>query len=147
MSEASDTRSRKYPTSSRSRIPLLPDYSGPKPGVLPPPKEKKINKLLNNETLAVPHAIAHNHDDGAFKSIGSCARQELLAWELARALDDPGGIDRYRSYCQWYPEELLRLVLSELNHVPATKTKKGRIALFNHLLQHYAQGTTEDSGG
>ena len=85
-------------------------------------------------------------DDGAFKSIGTCAWQELLAWDLAKALDDPRGINLYRSYCRKYPEELLRKALGEAKAVPAHAIKKGRGALFNYLVQRYAQGTTENPG-
>ena len=144
----SDTRCWKYPTPSRPHGPPIPDYSGPKSGVFPPPKKKKINKSLNNETQSMQHATMHGPDDGAFKAIGSYAHQELLAWDLARVLDDPDGIALYRSYCQRYPEELLRKVLGEVKQVPATgQAKKGRIEIFNHLLKHYAQGTTENLGG
>ncbi len=85
-------------------------------------------------------------DDGAFKSIGNCAWQELLAWDLAKALDDPHGINLYRSYCRKYPEELLRKALGEAKAVPAHAIKKGRGALFNYLVQQYAQETTENPG-
>jgi hypothetical protein len=93
------------------------------------------------------HATVHDPADRAFKTMGSCAHQELLAWELARALDDPGGIGRYRSCCRRYPEELLQKVLIEVNQAAATRTRESRLILFNHLLQHYAQGTTENPGG
>ena len=92
------------------------------------------------------HVTAYDPGDRAFKTVGSCARQELLAWELARALDDHGGIRLYRSYCRKYPEELLRKALSEIQEVPANKIKKGHAALFNYLVQQYAQGTTENPG-
>ena len=144
----SDTRSWKYPTRSWPRVPAIPDYSGPKSGVSAAPNEKKINKSLNNETQSMQHATMQNPDDGTFKTIGSYAHQELLAWDLARVVGDPDGIALYRSYCQRYPEELLRRVLSDVQRVPGTgQAKKGRIEIFNHLLEHYAKGTTEDSGG
>ncbi len=147
MSGSSDTSSWKYPTPSRPRVPPFPDHSGPKPGASGPPNKREINKLLNNETQdTMQHATAHDPGDRAFKTIGSCAHQELLAWELAKALDDPAGIGRYRSCCRRYPEELLRKVLSEVNQAAATRTKEARLILFNHLLQHYAQGTTENPG-
>ena len=85
-------------------------------------------------------------DDGAFKSIGSYAWQELLAWDLAKALNDPHGINLYRSYCRKYPEELLRKALAEVRELPSHKIKKGRGALFNYLVQLYAKGTTENPG-
>ena len=84
--------------------------------------------------------------DGAFKSIGICAWQELLAWDLAKALDDLRGINLYRSYCKKYPEELLRKALAEVKEMPGHKIKKGRGALFTYLVQQYAQETTENTG-
>ena len=92
------------------------------------------------------HTVISNPGDGAFKSIGFCVKQGLLAWDLARALDDPNGISLYRAYCQRYPEELLRKVLGEVKAVPAYAIKKGRGALFNYLMQQYAQETTKNPG-
>lgn len=83
--------------------------------------------------------------NGAFKSIGFFARHEVLAWELAKAFNDPAGIAYYRSCCRTYPEDLIRRSLNEVSRVPAATVKKGRIALFAHLLKTYAKGTAEDS--
>ena len=75
-------------------------------------------------------------------------RQELLAWELAKALDDPGGISLYRSYCQQIPGRASEkgVERGEGKCLP-TQSRKVEVALFNYLLQQYAQGTTENPGG
>jgi hypothetical protein len=143
----SDTGSWIHAAPHPSQRSPIADYSGRKPPVSAPPKERMINKLLDNETHAAQYATAHGPAERAFKPIGSCAHQTLLAWELARAFDDPAGINVYRSYCRQYPEEIVRKALAEVREATPTTTKQGRIALFTHLLLHYAKGTTEDSGG
>jgi hypothetical protein len=138
--------SGKYPIPLRPATTSIPLHFAENTGPPAPPNNTKINRLLNNETHSMQHAIANGPNDGAFKSIGFYAHRELLAWELAKALDDPAGINLYRSYCHRYPEELVRRALNEAGQVPAIKLKKGRIALFCYLLQHHAQGTTKNPG-
>ena len=133
----------KYPTPSRAPIPPVPVHFGPKSSVFARANDTKIQIILNNN---MQNNIKCDPDDGAFKSIGTCAWQELLARDLAKALDDPRGINLYRSYCRKYPEELLRKALAEVRELPGHKIKKGRGALFNYLVQRYAQGTTENPG-
>jgi DNA-binding transcriptional MocR family regulator len=142
--EASGYSSRKYPTPSWTPIPPVPVHFSPKPSVVAQANDTKIQIILNNNNMQ--HGITRGPDDGAFKSAGTCAWQELLAWDLARALDDPQGINLYRSYCRKYPEELLRKALADAREVPSHKIKKGRSALFNYLVQRYAQDTTENPG-
>ena len=141
--EISNTRSWKYPTPSFAPVRPIPDHFGPKTVISAPPNETKINIIIKNE---MQQAVTSGPDDGAFKSIGACAHQELLAWELARSLDDPAGIDLYRSYCRKYPEELLKKAMTEVGAVPAYAIKKGRSELFNYLIHKYAQGTIENRG-
>jgi hypothetical protein len=137
----------KYPTPLWPGDSPIPVHFGPKSGDLAPPKEMERNKLLNNETKTMQDAAVTGADDGAFKSIGLCARRELLAWELARALNDSDGISFYRSYCQRYPEKLLRKALHEASDAQAATSGKSRITLFTQLLQRHVQRTTENPGG
>jgi hypothetical protein len=123
----------KYPTPSQRASTLFPVHSDAKSGALPRPNDTKIQRLLNDD----------NRD---LEPIGPYAKQEMLAWELANALDDPAGIHLYRSYCRKYPERLLRDVLAEVRELPGYKVKKGRGALFNYLIQQHAQRTTKNSG-
>jgi hypothetical protein len=88
--EASDSSSWKYPTPFRAPIPPVPVHFAPKPSILSAANDTKIQIILNNN---MQNNIKCSPDDGAFKSIGTCAWQELLAWDLAKALDDPGGIE------------------------------------------------------
>jgi hypothetical protein len=143
--DKSNTRGWINPTPSRTRIPPNAVHFDPKTDVYAPANKMNINILLNNEIMQ--NTILHGHGNMDFTSIGHCSRQEILALDLAKALNDPGGIDRYRSCCRKYPEELLRKVLNEVNGIPAIKIKKSRAALFNYLLQRYAQRTTENPGG
>lgn len=73
-------------------------------------------------------------------------RQELLALDLAEALNDRQGLALYLSYAKRYPESLLRQVLGEVKEIPSEKIKKSRGALFNHIIQKYGQTTNNHPG-
>jgi len=64
-------------------------------------------------------------------------KEELLALDLARGLDDLKALPLYLAYARKYSEGALRRALSEARAVPAAQIKKSRGALFNHLIQKY----------
>jgi DNA-binding MarR family transcriptional regulator len=66
---------------------------------------------------------------------GAKTKEELLAYDLAKALDDLKSIRSYVGYAQQYPESFLRRILSEVKSVPSAKIKKSRAALFHYLLR------------
>lgn len=67
------------------------------------------------------------------------SRQDLLAIDLAKELDDVRGLALYLSYSKKYPEALLRRILHDVKAIPDIKIKKSRGALFNHLVQKHIQ--------
>ena len=69
---------------------------------------------------------------------GGESRKELLAHDLAEALNDPAHFTIYLSYAKQYSESFLRRVLAETKMTPDTKIRKSRSALFNYLVYHYA---------
>jgi len=71
-------------------------------------------------------------------------REELLAFDLATALKDRQGFPLYLSLARRYPESFLRRVLGEVKEIPDEKIRKSRGALFNHLIQKYAQKTSKN---
>lgn len=146
-SDISNTRSWINPTPALPAISPNYVHSGQTMGNVWPANKMNINILFNNNTKIMQNAIAHNSNRNNLQNIAFIAGQETLALELAYGLHDPGGIGRYRSYCQKYPEVVLRTVLNEVNKVPAIRIKKSRAALFNYLLQQHAQRTTENPGG
>lgn len=135
MSEKSDSSRGKYPLVPIADKPPLPLYFAANSGPPAKPKETEINKLFTNETpFMQSHAIARTPEDRAFKRIGLVARQELLAWELANAFDDPAGIDIYRSYCRRFTEEQIRTALREARQSSAVRHTQGRSELFMRYL-------------
>jgi len=85
-----------------------------------------------------------NNTDIVYKSISFSdfipkTKEQLLALDLANALNDYQGLPLYLSYAKRYPESLLRQVLGEVKEMPIEKIKKSRGALFNHLVQKYAK--------
>lgn len=73
--------------------------------------------------------------------------KELLAKDLAEALNDQKNLPLYLSYCKRYPEQLLRRVLSEVKELPSEKIKKSRGALFNYLVQQYVRKNNNQNIG
>lgn len=73
--------------------------------------------------------------------------KELLAMDLAEALNDTRNLPLYLSYCNKYPEQLLRRVLSEVKELPQEKIRKSKGALFNYLVQKYANKKDNQNPG
>ncbi|MFA5459789.1 MAG: helix-turn-helix domain-containing protein [Candidatus Paceibacterota bacterium] len=71
----------------------------------------------------------------AFRKFIPRTREELLAEDLAKALDDYQGLPLYISLAKKYPEAFLRKILGQVKEIPKEKIKKSRGALFNHLVQ------------
>jgi biotin operon repressor len=100
----------------------------------------KLTRNINN----IDRKNFFNSDLESFKKFKPESREEVLALDLARALKDQKGLPLYLSYSKRYPESLLRRVLGEVKEVPEEKIKKSRGALFNHLIQKYAQKTSKN---
>ena len=66
-------------------------------------------------------------------------REELLALDLADALNDRKGLAMYLSYSRRFPESLLRKALGEAKEIPTEQIRKSRAALFNHLVRKYVK--------
>jgi biotin operon repressor len=66
-------------------------------------------------------------------------REELLAHDLASALNDMKSLSIYLFYARRYPESLLRRILGEVKEIPDGDIKKSRAALFSYLIKKYAQ--------
>jgi hypothetical protein len=65
-------------------------------------------------------------------------KEELLALDIAKGLNDFESYRFYLSLARRYPASLLRKLLGEVKETPQNKIKKSRAALFNHLIKHYA---------
>jgi len=76
-----------------------------------------------------------------FKEFKPRTREELLAVDLAVALDDYHGLPLYISLAKKYPEAFLRNILGQVRGIPQEKIKKSRGALFNHLVQKNKQNS------
>jgi hypothetical protein len=138
-----NSRSWKYPTPELTRNPRFSEHNRPKTAVLAA-ANKTIGKInLINE---MREGGRRGRSNGGFEAVGTLAGRELLAHELAHALDDPEGITLYRSFCARFPERLLRDVLSQVQQIPTDQITKGRGALFTYLVQNHVKRTTEDLG-
>jgi hypothetical protein len=136
-----DFRCGKGPTPQQAPAGVIPLSIGTAEGRAAPVNETKIKKRNINDRHG---GAANEPSERGFTGIGQSVRQELLAQELATRLRDQAGINLYRSYAAKYPERLLRKVLAEVEALPEGRITKGRGALFNYLVQHYAKGTAEN---
>ena len=100
----------------------------------------------NNNKLTRNINNIDNEDKNPFNSRASKefipkTREELLAFDIAKELNDLKALPLYVSYAKKYPESLLRKTLGEVKEIPLKKIKKSRGALFNYLIKKYAQKT------
>lgn len=141
--EKSNTRYWKSPTPQTARFGRFPEQNSPKTAIAAAANKTIVEiNLINDLRRDAPG----DRPAAGFRQVGTLVHEELLAQELANALDDPAGIQLYRSYCAKYPERLLRKVLSLVQGVPRSQITQSRGALFNFLIQQHAKGTNDHSG-
>lgn len=143
-SDISNFSHGKYPTARQSPVPAVPLRIRAIPGFKAEANDTNSKQNNNNDRY---DGIGSKARERGFTSIGVSIRQERLAQELAERLNDATGINLYRSYAAKYPEWLLRKVLAEVEAMPAERINKSRAALFNYLVQQYAKGAIDHSGG
>lgn len=141
--QVSNLRSWRDPTRLDSLHDSNSAYGSLRTPVSPQPNDIALKNTLDNDTKNMATSSASNNVP---KGVKPGDRAELLAQDLAAALNDRGSLPLYLSYARRYPESLLRRALGEVQEMPARAIKKSRGALFNHLVQKYAQGTDDDSG-
>jgi len=79
-----------------------------------------------------------------FKDFKPKTREELLALDIARELNDLKSLPIYLSYARKYPEGFLRSLLGEVKEIPVEKIRNGGAALFNFLIKKYAKDNSKD---
>lgn len=98
----------------------------------------KLNIDIDRENPASADSCSSNGQEAKGK-------EELLALDLATALDDIKGLPLYISYVRKYPEQLLRRVLGVVREIPPEKVKRSRGALFNYLVQKHGHQNKNNS--
>jgi biotin operon repressor len=101
--------------------------------------DNTIKRIINNSDIGLKNS------NSAYKDFKPETREELLALDLATALNDLKALPLYLSYSKKYPEHFLRRIASEVKDIPDNKIKKGRGALFNYIIQKYAQKKSDSS--
>ena len=81
----------------------------------------------------------------SFKEFKPKTREELIASDLAKGLNDRKSLPFYLSVVRQYPEQILRKLLGDVREIPSEKIKKSRAALFNYLLQQYAKRNSKNN--
>ena len=103
--------------------------------------DNKLTRIIKN--IDIDNKNLLNADVKRFDNVGPDFRKKLLALDLAEALNDRKGLPLYVSYARKYRESFLRRVLGEVREIPDRRIKKSRGALFNHLVQKYANQTDQ----
>jgi len=101
-----------------------------------------ITRINNNN---IDNINFHFLKSKAFKGFKPETREELLALDIARELNDLKSLPVYLSYARKYPEGFLRSLLGEVKEIKPEKIKKGRAALFNYLIKKYAKNTSDNN--
>lgn len=92
----------------------------------------KKRTIINNDIDKAQKAGAKIK---APKTFEPKTREEMLALDLARALNDYEGLALYISFARKYPESFLRQILGEVKEIPENRIKKSRAALYNHMVR------------
>ena len=79
--------------------------------------------------------MLQNQQDSSFDNFVPRTKEEKLALEIARSLNDQGSFYHYVKLCQKYPEKLLLEILNEVLAVPSYQIRKSRGALFTFLIK------------
>lgn len=98
------------------------------------------NKRIRN----INNIVMDNLKNKGLEGFRPRTRQELLALDLAEALNDRKSLPLYLSYAKKYPEPLLRMLLGEVKEIPPEKIKKSRGALFSYLIKKHDRRNTEN---
>lgn len=101
-----------------------------------------LTRINNNN---IDNLNFHFLKSKAFKGFKPKTREELLALDIAKELNDLKFFSVYLSYTKKYPESLLRKLLAEVKEVKPEKIKKGRAALFNYLIKKHAQRASKNN--
>jgi hypothetical protein len=66
-----------------------------------------------------------------------------IARKIAKGFKDEANYKFYLAYCQRYPLKIIWRAFIEVQRIPAERIRKSKGALFNYLVQKYAQGYQE----
>lgn len=136
-------RSEKKDRQGRSYILLTsaPD-SHPREGECANSDTPDVHQLpTNNNTLTRIYNNVNNDSKKTgtvLKKFRPKSKEELLAWDIAQALDDKENLGLYISYCRKYPGHIIWRAFGETKEFSADKIKKSRGALFTYLVKKYS---------
>jgi hypothetical protein len=110
----------------------------------PEANERTINRYLLTKDIDQKKILGSASE--TIKRLDLKTREELLAWDLAKALNDLPGFPLYLSCAKKFPEPFLRRILAKVKEVPPRKIRKSQGALFNYLIQKHAPKTAHHPG-
>ena len=91
-----------------------------------------IYNVINKDNNVVNKFIS-------FKNFTPKTKEDLLALDLAKGLNDLKNLNFYLSIAKKYSEEILRRIYGQVKEIPMSKIKKSRGALFTYLLKNHGQ--------
>jgi len=105
-----------------------------------------INKYIKKNNNNIISRKFLNSNSEKLKCFRPKSREELLAFDISKALNDSKNFTLYLSYAKKYQEPLLRKILGDVKEMPPAKIKSSRSALFNYLLKRYAKEASKNLG-
>lgn len=142
--EESNTRGDKNPTSESLPHGSNDAQARENPPMPSDPIDISIKRsLLKNDIDNLKNMKTKSPTMWAFKPK---SKEDLLALDLAKSLDDEKNLALYISVSRKYPEALLRKILGDVKEIPAHKIRKSRGALFNFLIQRHARKVSHHPG-
>lgn len=75
----------------------------------------------------------------SFKEFRPQTKEDLLALDIAQALNDLKSLPLYLKYARIIPEPVIRQTLSWIKQIPDLQIKRSRAALFNCVIKKYVK--------
>lgn len=123
---------------------LRPDAPDPLPGcdkrdtggVSPEDTNNNNRTKINNNNIDNKNILAK---DDFIKRFEPKTREELLALDMAEAVNDLRSLPLYLNYAKTLPEPVIRETLSWIKRIPDKNIRKSRASLFNFILKQHVK--------
>jgi DNA-binding Lrp family transcriptional regulator len=116
--------------------PLRPCDKRDTGGVSPEDTNNNNRTRINNNNIDNKNILAK---DDFLKGFEPKTREELLALDMAEAVNDLKSLPLYLNYAKTLPEPVIRETLSWIKRIPDKNIKKSRASLFNFILKQHVK--------
>lgn len=121
---------------------LQPCNLGDTRDVTPEDRNNNNRTKINNNNVEDKNI---DSDDDFLRRFKPQTKEELLALDMAQAVNDLKSLPIYLNYARILPEEVIREIISWIKRIPEENIRKSRASLFNYILKQYAKKITSNS--